>query len=57
MMMVEKAESYAFEASIKLACQLHIKGDVLFETDHASFVNNLRNQSIDVTITGTKIKT
>ncbi|KAK5842683.1 hypothetical protein PVK06_005066 [Gossypium arboreum] len=51
MITVEEGECYAFRASIKLACQLHIKGDVPFKTDHASLINNLRNQSTGVTIT------
>ncbi|MBA0561967.1 hypothetical protein Golob_007060 [Gossypium lobatum] len=31
-MSVEEAECHAFEANIKMACQLNINGDVLFES-------------------------
>ncbi|MBA0591536.1 hypothetical protein Gorai_008550, partial [Gossypium raimondii] len=55
-MPVHEAECYAFETSIKLACQLNIKGDVLFETDHAGLLNKMRNHSTDVTIIGVRIK-
>ncbi|MBA0809425.1 hypothetical protein Gohar_025078, partial [Gossypium harknessii] len=40
---VHEAECMAFEKSIQLAGQLNIKGNVIFETDHASLVNKLRN--------------
>ncbi|MBA0850915.1 hypothetical protein Goshw_009452 [Gossypium schwendimanii] len=56
MMSAEEAECYAFKASIKLACQLNIKGDVLFETDNAGLVNKLRNHSTNVTIISARIK-
>ncbi|MBA0794407.1 hypothetical protein Gohar_018741, partial [Gossypium harknessii] len=56
MMSAEEAGCYAFKASIKLACQLNIKGDVLFETDNAGLVNKLRNHSTNVTIISARIK-
>lgn len=56
MMSVEEAECFAFEASIKLACQLKIKGHVLFETDHVGLINKLRNLATDVTIIDERIK-
>ncbi|MBA0771472.1 hypothetical protein Gotri_006982 [Gossypium trilobum] len=55
-MSVEEAECHAFEASIKTACQLNINGDVLFETDNVGLVNKLKNQGIDITIIGARIK-
>ncbi|MBA0787198.1 hypothetical protein Gotri_027993 [Gossypium trilobum] len=56
MMSVEEAECFAFEASIKLACQLKIKGHVLFEMDHVGLVNKLMNLATDITIISARIK-
>ncbi|KAA3453909.1 reverse transcriptase [Gossypium australe] len=55
-MPVHVAECVAFEKSIQLATQLNIKGDVMFETDHAALVNKLRNIGTDVTVVGARIK-
>ncbi|MBA0704939.1 hypothetical protein Golax_017161, partial [Gossypium laxum] len=52
MMSVEEAECFVFEGSIKLACQLKIKGHLLFDMDHVGLINKLRNLAPDVTIIG-----
>ncbi|MBA0555859.1 hypothetical protein Golob_026010, partial [Gossypium lobatum] len=53
---VHEAECITFERSINLACQLNVIGDMLFETDHASLVNKMHNNGMDVTIIGARIK-
>ncbi|KAK5785447.1 hypothetical protein PVK06_040035 [Gossypium arboreum] len=53
---VEEAECVAFEESIKAACKLKIKEDIIFETDHMGLVNRLRNLANDVTVIGARIK-
>ncbi|MBA0760169.1 hypothetical protein Gotri_022932, partial [Gossypium trilobum] len=53
---VEEAEWYAFDESIKIACRLNIKGDVIFESDSAGLVNKINGQKRDLTIIGAWIK-
>ncbi|MBA0660184.1 hypothetical protein Goklo_012232 [Gossypium klotzschianum] len=53
---VEEAECYAFDESIKLACRLNIKGDMIFESDIAGLVNKINGQQRDLTIIGARIK-
>ncbi|MBA0856354.1 hypothetical protein Goshw_027133 [Gossypium schwendimanii] len=53
---VHEAVCITFERSINLACQLNVIGDMLFETDHASLVNKMHNNGMDVTIIGARIK-
>ncbi|MFQ6651809.1 hypothetical protein Gotur_023992 [Gossypium turneri] len=55
-MSVEETECYTFEESIKLACWLNIKSDVIFGMDNACLVNKLKNHRIDITINGECIK-
>ncbi|KAG8483103.1 hypothetical protein CXB51_022036 [Gossypium anomalum] len=52
----EEAEWHAFDESIKIACCLNIKGDVLFESDCARLVNKINGQNKDLTIIGERIK-
>ncbi|MBA0731292.1 hypothetical protein Golax_022643 [Gossypium laxum] len=47
---------YAFDESIKLACRLNIKGDMIFESDSAGLVNKINGQQRDLTIIGARIK-
>ncbi|MBA0596401.1 hypothetical protein Gorai_013222, partial [Gossypium raimondii] len=49
---VEEAECYAFDESIKLACRLNIKGDMIFESGSAGLVNKINGQQRDLTIIG-----
>ncbi|MBA0819766.1 hypothetical protein Gohar_028022, partial [Gossypium harknessii] len=53
---VHDADCITFERSIKLACQLNVIGDMLFETDHAGLVNKMHNNGMDVTIINARIK-
>ncbi|KAA3460989.1 reverse transcriptase [Gossypium australe] len=53
---IEEAEWHAFDESIKIACRLNIKGDVLFESDCAGLVNKINGQNRDLTIIGERIK-
>ncbi|MBA0683618.1 hypothetical protein Goari_025258, partial [Gossypium aridum] len=52
---VHEVKCIAFERGIELVCQLNINDDMLFETDHASLVNNMHNYGTNVTIIGAKI--
>ncbi|MBA0799880.1 hypothetical protein Gohar_010364, partial [Gossypium harknessii] len=53
---VHEIECIAFEKGIELVCQLNINDDMLFETDHASLVNNMHNYGTDVSIISARIK-
>ncbi|MBA0676995.1 hypothetical protein Goari_018425, partial [Gossypium aridum] len=53
---VEEAEWYAFDESIKIACLLNIKGNVIFESENAGLVNKINGQKRDLTIIGSWIK-
>ncbi|KAK5839660.1 hypothetical protein PVK06_008485 [Gossypium arboreum] len=53
---VQEAECIALERSIKVAGQLNIHGDVLFETDNAGLVNKMNKCDMDITIIGARIK-
>ncbi|MFQ6663641.1 hypothetical protein Gotur_031084 [Gossypium turneri] len=55
-MSVEEAECMAFEESIKVACNLNLKDQVIFETDHVGLVNKFNNLAHDVTTIGARIK-
>ncbi|KAG8499092.1 hypothetical protein CXB51_005499 [Gossypium anomalum] len=55
-MSVQEAECIAFERSIELVGHLNIKGDVLFETDHAGLVNIMDRCCTDITIIGDRIR-
>ncbi|KAA3483589.1 reverse transcriptase [Gossypium australe] len=55
-MLVEKAESYAFDECIKISCKLYIKTYVIFETNNASLVNKVKHHCMDVTVIGARIK-
>ncbi|MBA0763513.1 hypothetical protein Gotri_012946 [Gossypium trilobum] len=53
---IEDVEWYAFDESIKIACRLNIKGDVLFKSDSVGLVNKINGQKRDLTIIGEQIK-
>ncbi|MBA0756008.1 hypothetical protein Gogos_021316 [Gossypium gossypioides] len=53
---MEEAKCYTFEESIKLACRLNIKSDVIFETDNACLVNKLKSHHTYIMINDTRIK-
>ncbi|MBA0857371.1 hypothetical protein Goshw_011481 [Gossypium schwendimanii] len=52
---VHEVKCIAFERGIELVCQLNINDDMLFQTDHASLVNNMHNYGTNVTIIGAKM--
>ncbi|MBA0669399.1 hypothetical protein Goklo_025319, partial [Gossypium klotzschianum] len=55
-MSVEEAECMAFEESIKVACNLNLKDQVIFETDHVGLVNKFNKLAHDFTTIGARLK-
>ncbi|MBA0837767.1 hypothetical protein Goarm_009896, partial [Gossypium armourianum] len=55
-MLIERAESYAFDESIKIVCALNIQIVVIFETNNASLVNSVKHHCTDVIVIGARIK-
>ncbi|KAK5833330.1 hypothetical protein PVK06_017153 [Gossypium arboreum] len=55
-MLIARAESYAFDESIKIVCVLNIQIVVVFETNKASLITSVKHHCTDVIVIGVRIK-